>query len=133
VTRRRETERELRVENRRLKAALGAIHDRLHADDVDGAHEQCECALEGKAVTQPNLSVENTAKSMDFATRFNALADSARVRACCVLLLPSKTIPGATSLQICGEVNACKVVEQALRGSSSVYMGDHAQREQEVV
>ena len=119
-------ERELRAESRRLKAALGAIHDRLHAGDVDAAHEQCECAISGGDVTQPNLSQANSALSMSFAAEFNALAERHRVRACCVLLLPSATVKNAVSLQICGEVEACKVVEERIRGSASTYMGDHA-------
>lgn len=119
-------ERELRVEARRLKAALSAIHDRLHADDVNGAHEACECALAGGTVSQPNLSVTDAANSLTFAASFNALATSYKLRACCMVLLPSKTVPGATSLQLCGEVQACKVVESMIRGAASTYMGDHA-------
>ncbi len=123
---RADRERQLRADVRRLKSALSAIHDRLHANDVDGAHEQCECALAGGTVTQPNLSAADSAKTMDFAAQFNALAERHRVRACCVMLMPSATVPGAVSLQLGGEVETCKVVESALRGSASVYMGDHA-------
>lgn len=126
MTRRRETERELRVENRRLKAALSAIHDRLHAGDVDGAHEQCECALEGKAVSQPNLSVDDAARAMTLAAEFNALLDRHRARAVCINLVPSATVKNAVSFQISGEVQACKIVEAQLRGQASTYMGDHA-------
>lgn len=127
MTRRKEAERELRVENRRLKAALSAIHDRLHANDVDGAHEQCECALAGKAISQPNISGARAAAGMSFAADFNALAERHGQRACCVSLVPSTTVRGAVSLQICGEVEAAKVVEGMLRGSPSTYMGDHAE------
>jgi hypothetical protein len=119
-------ERQLRVENRRLKAALSAIHDRLHADDVNAAHEQCECALAGGTVAQPNLSVDDSAKTMSFAAQFNALIEAHRLRACVVMLLPSKTVRNAVSLQVCGEVEACKIVESMMRGEHSVYMGDHA-------
>lgn len=115
----------LEAENARMKAALSAIHDRLHADDVNGAHELCECALAGNVVSQPNLTAGDAARSMDFAARFNALADGARVRACCVMLLPSATDPRRASLQLCGEVQTCKVVERMLRGTQSLYMGDH--------
>ena len=128
---RAERERQLRAENRRLKAALSAIHDRLHADDVNGAHEQCECALAGGAVSQPNLTSHDAAAGMDFAAEFNALAQRFKLRACCVMLVPSATRKGYTSLQLCGEVEACKVVETMLRGSSSVYMGDHPGPEQQ--
>lgn len=127
MTRRKETERELRIENRRLLAALSAIHDRLHADDINGAHEQCECALEGKTVSQPNLTPADAAAGMSFAAAFNALVERHRMRACCVNLVPSATVKGAVSLQICGEVQACKVVEGQLRGAASTYMGDHAE------
>ncbi len=127
MTRRRETERELRAENRRIKSALSAIHDRLHADDIDGAHQACECALGGGTVTQPNLHAKDSAAGIDFAAAFNALADQHRVRACCVTLVPSSTVKGATSIQICGEVTTCKVVESLLSGKQSLYMGDHSE------
>jgi len=123
---RQANERRLRAESKRLKAALSAIHDKLHANDVYGAHEACECALAGQTVSQPNLSVGDAANSMTFAAAFNVLADIHKVRACCVMLLPSSTVPGMTSVQLCGEVTACKIVEPLLRGKSSTYMGDHA-------
>lgn len=118
--------RGLTAEIRRLKAALGAIHDALHAGAIDRAHELCECAVGGGSVAQPNLGEDATAFSMDFAAKFNALAEAHRLRACCIALFPSATVPNAVSLQMCGEVTACKVVEAQLRGSASVYMGDHA-------
>jgi hypothetical protein len=123
---RADRERDLRKENSRMKSALSAIHDALHAAEVDRAHELCECALSGQTVTQPNLGVADSARSMSFAADFNRLAEGAGVRACCVMMLPSATVPGAVSLQICGEVGACKVVEGMLRGKESTYMGDHA-------
>lgn len=116
----------LNAEIRRLASALGAIHDALHAGDVDRAHELTEHAMAGKVVAQRNLSADHTAMSMGFASDFNALATAYRVRACCILVLPSATDPRAVSLQMCGEVSACKIVEAQLRGSTSVYMGDHA-------
>lgn len=106
-------ERELRAENRRL-----------HANEVDRAHELCECAIEGKAVSQPNISVADAAKGMTFAADFNRLVERSGFRACCVTLVPSKTVDGAVSLQLCGEVTACKVVESMIRGHESTYMGD---------
>lgn len=115
----------LNAEIRRLKAALGAIHDALHANAIDRAHELCECAIEGKAVTQPNLGGDAVALSMDFSAKFNALAEGYRLRACCIALFPSATVPNAVSMQMCGEVWACKIVEEQLRGAASVYMGDH--------
>ena len=118
--------RELTIEVQRLKSAISAIHDRLHADDVNGAHEACECALSGGTAAQPNLTERDGSNSMTFAVSFNELADRSGMHACCVMLLPSATTPGATSLQLCGEVSACKVVESMIRGSASTYMGDHA-------
>jgi hypothetical protein len=118
-------ERELRHENRRLKASLSAIHDALHADDANRAHELCECALAGETVSQPNLTVADAARSHQFASSFNQLAERAGVMACCVMLLPSSTVEGATSVQLCGNVAACKVVEGLMRGKESTYMGDH--------
>lgn len=122
---RADRERKLRAENQRMKAALSAIHDRLHADDVNAAHEMCESALCGGAVTQPNLTASAGARTMDFAAAFNALADAHRAAAACIMFVPSATVPGATSIQICGHVDSCKTVERMLRGDQSVYMGDH--------
>lgn len=119
-------ERMLTVEVRRLKSALSAIHNRLHADDVNGAHELVECAIEGKTVKQPNLTVADSAKTMDFAAAFNELAERYGARACAIMLVPSATMAGATSIQMCGEVTVCKIVEAQLRGRPSTYMGDHA-------
>jgi hypothetical protein len=118
-------ERELRTQNRRMKAALSAIHDALHANDANRAHELCELAVCGEAVSQPNLSVENAATSMSFAAQFNELVRRAGLSACCVMLVPSATVKGAVSIQVCGEVQACKLVESRIRGSESTYMGDH--------
>jgi precorrin-3B methylase len=118
-------ERALRKENARMKAALSAIHDALHANEVDRAHELCECAIEGESVAQPNISVGDSARGMAFAAQFNQLAQSYGQLACCVTLVPSKTVPNAVSLQICGSVEACKVVESMIRGRESTYMGDH--------
>lgn len=117
-------ERELRAELRRLKSAISAIHDRLHAGDVDGAHEACECALEGGEPTQPHLTASASASVLDFAARFNRLASEMGARACAVVAVPSATVPGATNLQIMGEVTTCKIVESMLRGAPSIYMGD---------
>ncbi len=33
--------------------------------------------------------------------------------------------PGQMSLQLCGQVELCRMVERALGGSESKYMGDH--------
>lgn len=114
-------------ELRRLQSALGAIHNHLHADDVNAAHEACECAIAGKSVTQPNLSEGDGSHAMDFAAAFNDLAGRYKIRACCVMLLPSATVPNAVSLQLCGDVTACRVVEAQIRGAASTYMGDHQQ------
>lgn len=117
-------ERAQRAETRRLKASLSAIHDALHANEVDRAHELCECALSGQQVSQTNISVANAAKGMSFAVDFNQLVERYGFRACCVTLVPSATVKGAVSLQICGEVQACKLVERMIRGQESTYMGD---------
>jgi hypothetical protein len=124
MTDRATRERELRAENRRLKAALSAIQDRLHANEVDQAHELCECALSGESVTQPNISVQDAAVGMQFAADFNRLVARSGLRACCITLVPSATVEGAVSLQMFGEVGACKAVEGMLRGEVSTYMGD---------
>lgn len=116
---------ELARENRRLKSAIAAIHDHLHADRVNEAHEACECALTGEKVTQPNLTVSDGAKAATFAESFNALADKHRMNVCWVGMFPSATVPGAVSIQMGGEVTVCKIVEARMRGASSTYMGEH--------
>ncbi len=110
-----------------MKSALSAIHDALHAAEVDKAHELCECALSGGEVTQPNLNVTDSAKAMTFAADFNKLAERSGVRACCIVMLPSATVAGAVSLQLLGEVETCKVVEGMMRGKESTYQGDHGE------
>jgi len=125
MTQRAERERLCRSENTRLKAALAGIHDALHADDANRAHELCECALDGKEASQPNLSQSSAAAAMTFAVDFNRLAERSGFRACCILLIPSATVTGAVSVQLLGEVAACKVVEGMIRGKESTYMGDH--------
>lgn len=124
---RADRERELRADVRRLKAAVEAIHDRLHAGDIDAAHEMCECASGGGTVTIPGSTVEDAAAGMDFAAEFNALVDRHRVRACAIVLVPVEHRPGVVSLRMLGEVQACKVVEGQIRGKASLYMGDHAE------
>ena len=59
---------------------------------------------------------------------FNRLAERSGLRACCLLIIPSATVVGAVSIQLLGEVEACKVVEGMLRGAESTYMGDHGAR-----
>lgn len=117
---------DLTREVRRLKSAISAIHNHLHADDVNAAHQACECALDGGATTQPNLNERDSATAMDFAAAFNELATRYKVRASGITMMPSATVPGATSLQIFGEVGACRWLEAQLRGAPSTYMGDHA-------
>jgi hypothetical protein len=117
--------RQLQLEVQRLQSAVSAIHDRLHADDVNGAHELCECAINGGSVTQPNLSEEDGSDVIAFAAAFNALAERHRMMACVVTLMPSATVPGAVSLQLAGNVTACRVVEEQIRGRASTYMGEH--------
>lgn len=119
---------DLQREVRALKSAIAAIHNHLHADDVNAAHEACECAISGERVTQPNLTEGDGAQTMDFAVAFNALAEHYRVNACSIVLVPSATVRGAVSVQILGAVSACRIVEGMMRGSASTYMGDH-QRE----
>lgn len=109
----------------RLKAAIATIHNHLHAGRVNESHEACECAMSGGEVKQPNLTLGDTAKAQVFASRFNELCQSLGIRACFVADLPSATIPGASSVQMGGEVALCRWVETRLKGESSLYQGDH--------
>jgi len=65
----------------RLRAAIASIHNHLHADNVNAAHEACECAMSGGAVSQPNLTIPQSAKAQVFAARFNALCEELDMRA----------------------------------------------------
>lgn len=119
---------ELMAELRRLKAAVATIHDLLHRGDVDGAHEACECAMSGDAVSQPSLSVTATAGLQDFAHQFNELAKRTGKMAAAVVIVPIQGDSTRASVQLCGHVETCRVVETALRGRSSLYMGDHGKQ-----
>lgn len=123
-------DRQARKENVRLKAALAAIHDALHRNDVNAAHEACECAMEGGVAKQPNLTQLDSAKVQAFIAAFNVMAKQRGLMAACVLLLPSATKPDHVSIQLGGNVVACKLIEsgellRAMGGGSSVYMGEH--------
>lgn len=125
-----EREQALRAENRRLKAALSAVHDALHADEVNRAHALCETALCGGEATQPNIEVSAAAASMDLITAFNKfLASRGNPTACLVHFVPSSSQAGMVSIQIGGEVRACKMLETMLRGKPSMYAGDATQSE----
>lgn len=119
---------ELMAELRRLKAAVATIHDLLHRGDVDGAHQACECAMSGGSVSQPSLSVASTAGLQDFAHQFNELAGRMGKMAAAVLVVPVQGDPTRASVQLCGHVETCRMVETALRGSSSLYQGDHGKQ-----
>lgn len=108
----------------RLRAAVASIHNHLHAGNVNAAHEACECAMSGGVVSQPNLSVPQSAKAQVFAARFNSLCEELDMQAAFIALMPSATLSGATSVQIGGEVKACKILEAKL-GGKSIYQGDH--------
>ena len=120
--------RALKLEVRRLQSAISAIHDHLHADRVNEAHEACECALAGGVATQPNLTMTDGARVMAFAAEFNELAARHRMNACWIGLVPSATTPNAVSMQLGGAVQACRIVEAQLRGAASTYMGEHGQK-----
>lgn len=111
----------------RLQAAVAAIHNHLHAGDINAAHQACECAMSGEQVSQPNLTLPQTAKMHLFAHRFNELCKAMEVTAAFVALLPSATVPGATSIQLGGAVPACRLVENAM-GNRSIYQGEHRKR-----
>lgn len=109
----------------RLRAAIAAIHNHLHAGNVNGAHEACECAMSGGTVSQPNLTISQSARAQIFAARFNALCEQLDMRAAFLALMPSATVRGATSIQIGGEVETCKLLEAQFQ-RKSIYQGEHA-------
>ena len=109
----------------RLRAAIATIHNHLHSGRINDAHEACECAMSGGAISQPNLTIPDSAKVQVFAARFNSLCEELDMRAAFMAMLPSATVPGAFSFQIGGEVLACKVMENKFN-KKSVYQGEHA-------
>lgn len=108
----------------RLQSAIAAIHNHLHAGRVNEAHEACECAINGAQVSQPNLTLPDSARIARFSTRFNDLCAEYQMSAAFMALVPSATMPGAHSFQIGGEVTACKVLEAAFK-KQSIYQGEH--------
>lgn len=84
--------------------------------------------MSGGTVSQPSLSVEGTASLQDFAARFNSLCQEMGVQACSVVAMPipGEEKSGHVSIQMCGQVDICQVVEKAMRGHSSIYQGDHS-------
>mgnify|MGYP001614786319 FL=1 len=111
-------------ETTRLKSAICAIHNHLHAGRVNEAHAACECAMTGAPVSQPNLVLSDSAKAAVFGDRFNRLCQELGVNAAFVALYPSATVKGYTSVQIGGSVEACHYVEAAFQ-TKSVYQGEH--------
>ena len=109
----------------RLAAAVAAIHNHLHAGDVNAAHAACECAMAGGEVAQPNLTLPQTARAQRFAVRFNELCAELDIEAGFLALLPSASLAGATSLQVGGCVRPTRVIESAVTGGESVYQGEH--------
>lgn len=109
----------------RLLAALSAIHDHLHQGRINEAHQACECALEGTDVSQPNLALTDAANAQAFIASFNKLAQQHRLLACAVMYLPSATRRNYVSVQIGGNVHACKLLEEQLGSRPSTYMGEH--------
>lgn len=108
----------------RLRSAIATIHNHLHAGNVNAAHESCECAMSGGVVSQPNLTIPDSAKSQVFAARFNALCEELEIHAAFFAMLPSSRMRGFVSVQIGGEVEMCKLLETRL-GGHSVYQGEH--------
>ncbi len=120
-----ERARAMAAENRRLRSAIGAIHDLLHHGQFDAAHEACECAMSGEVVSQPSLGTGDTVRVNSFVGDFNTLARRYKLQACTIVAVP---IQGKRefSLQIGGEVEICKVVEAKMAGTPSLYRGDVA-------
>lgn len=80
--------------------------------------------MSGGAVGQPNLTISESARAQVFAARFNALAIELDIQSAFIALMPSATVPGATSIQIGGEVAACKFLENMF-SKKSIYQGEH--------
>lgn len=115
----------MNAELTRLQAAIAAIHSHLHAGEIDAAHRACECAMAGEAVTQPNLTLSDSARIQQFAAKFNELCEQLGINAGFVARLPSATRPGHTSVQIGGEVETCRLVEKLFQQPPSFFQGDH--------
>jgi hypothetical protein len=98
----------------RLSATLSAIHDALHRGSVDEAHEHVHAALKGEARSQPNLSIDDSARVQRFSERFNEMSAAMGLRACALVLLPSSRGDGAFSVQVFGETHLLRLVEERL-------------------
>lgn len=111
---------------KRLLAALQTIHDHLHHERYNEAHEACEMALCEKEITPTNLYLDDAAKLQVFAQSFNELCQKYQIAACFVAIMPSKTDPQKSSIQSGGHVEVVRYVEGMMFGKKSKFMGEHS-------
>jgi len=123
-----EREQSLEKEVVRLRAQVNLIHDHLHHERFNEAHEACHCdgdsdtakPLPGSNVAQETSSVLNV-----FAYDFNAMARRSDLMACFVAFIPSATQAGYVSVQMGGRVLAVQQLRRMLGLPDTATAGDH--------
>lgn len=108
-----------------LRTAINTAHDHLHAGRVSEAHEALHCGIEGKTTEPVNITAEDSAKVQRFIHRFNEFCVSEGVPACVIVLLPSKTLQGAVSIQLGGHVPTIQVVRHMMGKGPTAAAGRH--------
>lgn len=104
-----------------LRAALHAAHDHLHAGRINEAHEALHCGINSKPSGTGNIDASQAARLGMLIDSFNHRCQELDICAAIVAFLPSATVPGATSIQMGGEIQACKHLERMLNLPPSNY------------
>lgn len=114
-----------------LQAKLNLIHDHLHHERFNEAHEVCHCdRVEDLNAALPGSNVSQVAaSSLDrFAHDFNKLAGESGLRVCFVAFVESATKIGFVSTQIGGNVSAIQLLRQLLGQAPTAAVGNHPKK-----
>lgn len=112
----------------RLRATIALVHDHLHHNRINEAHEalHCESAKEAsEALGGSNISIDSASAILLFSQEFNRLCAKRKVDACWVALVPSATRRGWHSMQMGGSVTAINWVRQQMGMGPTTAVGDH--------
>ncbi len=97
-----------------LRAAIHTAHDHLHGGRVSEAHEALHCGINEREVAPANITSDDAARVQAFIQRFNQFCADEGVPAAVIVLLPSKTVAGAVSIQIGGHVPTMQAVRHLM-------------------
>lgn len=105
----------------RLRAALHSAHDHLHAGRVEEAHQSLHCGINDEVPETGNITLDATIRLSHLIEGFNHLCKESGLKACMVAFVDSATKPGCVSLQVGGEISACRMLERMLNAPPSNY------------